>query len=57
MNYFTTKKKLLAVVFPCKNFRSYLASLPIVVFNDYASLKYLLSKKDSKASIIFHFDP
>jgi hypothetical protein len=52
MNYTTTKKKLLAVVFACEKFRSYLVSSPTVVFSDHTALKYLLSKKDSKARLV-----
>jgi hypothetical protein len=51
MNYTTTEKELLAVVFACEKFRSYLVGSPIVVFSDHAALKYLLSKKDSKARL------
>jgi hypothetical protein len=52
MNYTTTEKELLAVVFACEKFRSYLVGSPIVVFSDHATLKYLLSKKDSKARLV-----
>ena len=46
------KKELLAVVFACEKFRSYLVVSPVVVFSDHTSLKYLLSKKDSKARLV-----
>jgi len=52
MNYTTTEKELLAVVFVCDKFRSYLVGSPVVVFSDHAALKYLLSKKDSKARLV-----
>ena len=52
MNYTTTEKELLAVVFACEKFRSYLVGSPVVVFSDHAALKYLLSKKDSKARLV-----
>jgi len=52
MNYTTTKKELLAVVFACEKFRSYLVGSPVVVFSYHAALKYLLSKKDSKARLV-----
>jgi hypothetical protein len=52
MNYTTTEKELLAVVFACEKFRSYLVGLPILVFSDHTKLKYLLSKKDSKARLV-----
>ena len=40
-NYTTTEKELLAVVFALEKFRSYLLGSPVVVFIDYAILKYL----------------
>ena len=52
MNYTTTKKELLAVVFALDKFRAYLIGSPITIFTDHAALKYLLSKKDAKASLI-----
>jgi len=53
MNYTTTEKELLAIVFACKKFRSYLVGSPVVGFSDHAALKYLLSKKDSKARLVW----
>jgi hypothetical protein len=52
MNYITTEKELLAVVFACEKFRSYLVGSPVVVFSNHAALKYLLSNKDSKARLV-----
>jgi hypothetical protein len=52
MNYTTTEKELLAVVFACDKFRSYLVGSSVVIFSDHAALKYLLSKKDSKARLV-----
>jgi len=52
MNYTTTEKELLALVFACEKFRFYLVGSPVVVFSDHAALKYLLSKKNSKARLM-----
>jgi len=52
MNYTTTEKELLAVIFAYEKFRSYLVGSPVVVFSDPTALKYLLSKKDSKARLV-----
>jgi hypothetical protein len=52
MNYTTTEKELLAIVFACENFGSYLVGSPVVVFSDHVTLTYLLSKKDSKARLV-----
>jgi len=52
MNYTTIVKELLVVVFACEKFRSYIVGSLVVVFSDHAALKYLLSKKDSKARLV-----
>ena len=52
MNYTTTEKELLAIVFALDKFRSYLIGSPIVCFTDHAALKYLFTKKDAKARLI-----
>ena len=52
VNYSTTEKELLAVVFALDKFRSYLIRLPIVCFTDHMALKYLLSKKEAKPRLI-----
>jgi hypothetical protein len=52
MNYTTTETELLVVVFACEKFRSYLVGSPVIVFSDHSTLKYLLSKKDSKARLV-----
>ena len=52
MNYTTTEKELLAVVFALDKFRSYLLGSKVVVYSDHAALKYLLSKKDTKPRLI-----
>ena len=52
MNYSTTEKELLAVVFALDKFRSYILGSLVVVFTDHAALKYLLSKKDAKPRLI-----
>ena len=48
MNYSTTKKELLVVVFALNKFRLYILDSLVVVFTDHIALKYLLSKKDAK---------
>ena len=52
LNYSTTEKELLAVVFALEKFRSYLIGYKIIVYTDHAALRYLFSKKDSKARLI-----
>jgi hypothetical protein len=52
LNYSTTEKELLAVVFALDKFRSYLLGSKIIIFSNHAALKYLFSKKDVKSHLI-----
>ncbi|CAN6678216.1 unnamed protein product [Malus baccata var. baccata] len=52
LNYSTTEKELLAVVFALDKFRSYLIGTKVIVFTDHAALKYLLTKKEAKPRLI-----
>jgi hypothetical protein len=53
LNYSTTEKELLAVVFALDKFRSYLLESKVLVYSDHVALKYLLSKKDVKYCLIW----
>jgi hypothetical protein len=52
LNYATTEKELLAVVFVIKKFRSYLVGAKVIAYTDHAALKYLLTMKDAKPCLI-----
>jgi hypothetical protein len=52
LNYATTEKKLLAVVFAFEKFKSYIVNSKVIVYTDHAAIKYLLSKKDAKPRLI-----
>jgi len=52
LNYATTEKELLAVIFAIDKFRSYLVGAKVIVYTDHAALKYLLTKKDAKPHLI-----
>ncbi|KAM1282098.1 hypothetical protein ACFX2H_022501 [Malus domestica] len=52
LNYSTTKKELLTVVFALDKFRSYLLGTKVIVYSDHAALKYLLTKKETKPRLI-----
>ena len=51
-NYTTTEKEFLAIVFAQDKFRSCIVGSPIIIFTDHATLKYLLSKQDTKPRLI-----
>ena len=48
MNYTTTEKELLALVYALEKFRPYILGSKIVIYTDHAALKYLFSKKEAK---------
>ncbi|KAM1068082.1 hypothetical protein ACFX2A_000079 [Malus domestica] len=50
LNYSTTKKELLAIVFALDKFCSYLLGTKVIVYSDHAALKYLLTKMEAKPS-------
>ena len=52
LNYSTTEKELLSVIFALDKFRSYLIGTKVIVYSDHAALRYLLTKKDSKPRLI-----
>jgi hypothetical protein len=52
LNYATTEKELLAVVFAFEKYRSYIVNSKVIVYTDHAAIKYLLSKKDAKPRLI-----
>ena len=52
LNYATTEKELLAVVFVIDKFRSYLVGAKVIIYTDLATLKYLLTKKDANPCLI-----
>jgi len=52
LNYATTEKELLVVVFAIDKFRSFLVGAKVIIYTDHAALKYLLTKKDAKPRLI-----
>ncbi|KAL4363151.1 hypothetical protein GQ457_04G015650 [Hibiscus cannabinus] len=52
VNYTTTEKELLAVIFAFDKFRSYLIGAKVTVYTDHSAIKYLLSNKDAKPRLI-----
>jgi hypothetical protein len=52
LNYATTEKELLVVVFSLEKLRSYIVNSEVIIYTDHAAIKYLLSKKDAKSRLI-----
>ncbi|KAI3767334.1 hypothetical protein L2E82_17429 [Cichorium intybus] len=52
LNYTTTEKELLAVVFALDKFRSYIWGSKVVVYTDHSAVRQLLTKKESKPRLI-----
>ncbi|KAI3690809.1 hypothetical protein L2E82_49017 [Cichorium intybus] len=52
LNYTTTEKELLAVLFALDKFRSYIWGSKVVVYTDHSAVRHLLTKKESKPRLI-----
>ncbi|KAK2388948.1 hypothetical protein QL285_062585 [Trifolium repens] len=52
LNYATTEKELLAVVYAFDKFRSYLLGSKVIVYTDHAALRYLFAKQESKPRLL-----
>ncbi|RDY11560.1 Retrovirus-related Pol polyprotein, partial [Mucuna pruriens] len=52
LNYTTTEKELLAIMFALDKFRSYLLGLKIIVFSNHVALRFLLKKPNAKPRLI-----
>ncbi|PIN16592.1 DNA-directed DNA polymerase [Handroanthus impetiginosus] len=52
LNYTTTEKELLAVVFAFDKFKSYLVGTRVIVYTDHSAIRYLIQKKDAKPRLI-----
>ncbi|XP_061336688.1 uncharacterized protein LOC133283794 [Gastrolobium bilobum] len=52
LNYTTTEKELLAVIYAFDKFRTYLLGSKVIVYTDHAALKYLLTKQDAKPRLL-----
>lgn len=52
INYATIENELLVVVYTFDKFKSYLDGFKVIVYIDYVSLKYFMTKKDAKSRLI-----
>ena len=52
LNYATTEKELLAIVFAFDKFTPYLIGNKVIVFTDHSAIKYLMTTKDAKPRLI-----
>jgi len=52
IDYTTTEKELLAIVYALEKFRAYLIGSKVIIYTDHAAIRYLLTKPDSKPRLI-----
>ncbi|XP_022862463.1 uncharacterized protein LOC111382664 [Olea europaea var. sylvestris] len=52
INYATTEKELLAMVYEFDKFRAYFVGSKVIIYTDHSTLKYLTTKKDAKLILI-----
>lgn len=52
LNYSTTEKELLVIVYSLDKFRQYLIRTKVIIYTNFAALRFLLTKKDTKARLI-----
>ena len=52
MNYATTEKEFLAVLFACDKFMPYIIDSKVTIHTDHSAIKYLMNKKDAKPRLI-----
>ena len=52
VNYATTEKELLPIMFVFDKFRLYLIGNKVIVHTDHSAIKYLMTKKDAKPRLI-----
>ena len=52
LNYTTTEKEMLAVVFACDKFRSYIIRSKVTIYTNHMAIWYLFAKKDAKLRLI-----
>ena len=52
LNYATTEKELLAIVFAFDKFRPYLIGNKVIVHTDHSAIKYLMTKNDANPRLI-----
>ena len=52
VNYATTEKEMLAIVYALEKFRSYLVGSKVIIYIDHATIKYFLNKVDYKPRLI-----
>ena len=52
LNYTTIEKELLAIVFAFDKFKPYLIGNKVIVFTNHSTIKYLMTKKDTKPRLI-----
>ena len=51
-NYTTIEKEILAVVYSCDKFRSYILGYKVILYTDHTTIRYLMMMKEAKPRLI-----
>ncbi|KAL1531214.1 hypothetical protein AAHA92_33917 [Salvia divinorum] len=51
-NYNMMEKEMLTIVYSFEKFKPYLLGARMIIYTDYAAIKYLIAKKESKPRLI-----
>ncbi|MGG6712741.1 UNVERIFIED_CONTAM: DDE-type integrase/transposase/recombinase, partial [Salmonella enterica subsp. enterica serovar Weltevreden] len=52
LDYTTTEKEFLALIYTLEKFRSYLIGAKVIAYTDHAAIRYLINKQESKPRLI-----
>ena len=50
--YSTTEKEMLAMVFSCEKFKSYILGSHVIIHTNHAAIKYLIANKEAKPKLV-----
>ena len=51
-NFMATEKEMLAVAYSCEKFKSDILGSKVILYTNYAAIRYLMMKKDAKPRLI-----
>ena len=51
-NYSTIENEMLAMVFACEKFRTYILGFHVIIHANHVAIRYMMEKKDAKPRLI-----